>query len=124
MNLRIILIVCTGLFMSACVQVPEIEGDNHALIRSSYPVVSVNGVEVEATYSTAVEAGQNTLLIVYNTYRHDYYCTFRWTAAADAVYEVTNQDNQYPLTLYRWVKTNSLWASRLDPVDLIECTTL
>ena len=49
-------------------------------------------------------------MIVYNTYRHDYYCSFRWTAVADAVYEVTDQENRYPLTLYRWVKTNSLWA--------------
>ena len=121
MNHRILLIICAGLFVSACVQVPEIKGDNHALIRSSYPIVSINGVEVEAAFTAAVEAGENTLLIVYNTYRHDYYCTFRWTAVADAVYEVTDQENRYPLTLYRWVKTNSLWASRLDPVDPIEC---
>jgi hypothetical protein len=121
MNLRILLIMSASLLLGACEQVPDIKGDNHALIRSNYPIVSINGVEVEAAYNAAVEAGENTLLIVYNTYRHDYYCTFRWTAVADSVYEITDQENQYPLTLFRWVKTNSLWASRLDPVDPIEC---
>ena len=121
MNLRILLIMSASLLLGACVQVPDIKGDNHALIRSNYPIVSINDVKVEAAYNAAVEAGENTLLIVYNTYRHDYYCTFRWSAVADTVYEVTDQENRYPLTLYRWVKTNSLWASRLDPVDPIEC---
>ena len=68
-----------------------------------------------------IESGDNKLVIVYNTYQHDYYCTFSWTAVENTAYEVTDQENQYPLTLYRWVRTNSLWASRLDPLDPLEC---
>ena len=68
-----------------------------------------------------IEAGETTLVIVYNTYRNDYYCTFRWKASANSVYEITNQENRYPLTLFRWVRTSSLWASRLDPADPLEC---
>lgn len=121
MNLQTLLFVCVSLLLYACVQAPDIKGDEYAFIRSNYPIVSVNGVEVEAAYSADIEAGQNTLVIVYNTYRHDYYCSFRWIAVTGTVYEVTDQENQYPLTLYRWVKTNRLWASRLDPLDPLEC---
>lgn len=121
MNIRLIFFMCACSLLNACVQAPDIKGDDYAFIRSSYPIVNINGVEVEAAYSADIEAGQNTLVIVYNTYRHDYYCNFRWTAVANTVYEVTDQENEYPLTLYRWVKTNSLWASRLEPLDPLEC---
>jgi len=121
MNLRIILFICTYLFLSACVQPPVFKGDGYAFIRSNYPIVSVNGNEVEPAYRLDIEAGENIVVIVYNTYQHDYFCTFNWTAVANTVYEVTDQENRYPLTLYRWVKTNSLWASRLDPMDPLEC---
>ena len=122
MNLRIILFICTYLFLSACVQAPAFKGDGYAFIRSNYPIVSVNGNEVEPEYRLDIEAGENILVIVYNTYQHDYFCTFNWTAVVNTVYEVTDQENRYPLTLYRWVKTNSLWASRLNPVDPLNCT--
>jgi len=121
MNLRILLFISTFLFLSACIKVPVIKGDGYAFIKSNYPIVSVNGVDVEPVYKLDIEAGENTLVIVYNTYQHDYYCTFAWAAVEYTVYEVTDQDNRYPLTLYRWVKSNSLWASRLDPVDPLEC---
>lgn len=121
MNRQILFIICTLLFISACVQTPVIKGDGYAFIRSNYPIVRVNGNEVEPVYRLDIEAGENTLVIVYNTYQHDYFCTFNWTAISNTVYEVTDQDNQYPLTLYRWIKANSLWASRLDPVDPLEC---
>ena len=121
MSMRTLLLVCTMLFLSACVQQAVFKVDGYALIKSNYPIVSANGVEIEHTYRLEVEEGENTLTIVYNTYQHDYFCTFKWTAVANTVYEVTDQENRYPLTLYRWVKTNSLWASRLDPVDPLEC---
>ena len=110
------------LLLSACIKQPVIKGDGYALIRSNYPIVSVNGKEVDQTYRLDIESGENTLVIVYNTYRHDYYCTFRLKAVEGTVYEVTDQDNQYPLTLFRWVSTNSLWASRLDPTDPLDCS--
>jgi hypothetical protein len=111
----------TCLFLSACVQAPVFKGQDYAFFRSNYPVVSVNGVEAEPSYTLDIPTGENTLVIVYHTYRFDYYCTFAWTAVAETAYEVTDQDNRYPLTLYRWVATNSFWASRLDPLDPVKC---
>lgn len=121
MNLRMIMILCTSLLVCACIKTPEIKGEGYAYIRSNYPIVSVNDETVEPVYQLDIKAGANTLIIVYNTYQHDYFCTFSWTATAGTVYEVTDQENQYPLTLYRWERTNSLWASRLDPVDPVKC---
>ena len=114
-------ILLTIALLSGCVQQPAFEGRNHALIRTNYPIVSVDGEQIEPAYKMEFEAGETTMVIVYNTYRNDYYCTFTWTASANTVYEVTNQDNRYPLTMFRWVRTNSLWASRLDPADPLEC---
>ena len=121
MKLRFIAYMFICLLLLACVQAPDVKGNGYAFIRSSYPIVSINGVEVEPAYTADIEAGENTLLVVYNTYRHDYYCTFSWIVEAGTVYEVIDQENKYPLTLYRWVRTNSLWASRLDPVDPTGC---
>lgn len=122
MNPRNILFICACLLLSACVRPPDFKGDGYAFIRSNYPIVRVNAVEVEPLYILDIEAGKNTLVIVYNTYQYDYFCTFSWTAVENTAYEVTDQENQYPLTLYRWIKTNSIWALRLDPVDPLECT--
>jgi hypothetical protein len=121
MNLRLILILCTSLLFSACIRTPEIKGEGYAFIRSNYPIVHVNDETVEPMYQLDIKAGENTLVIVYNTYQSDYFCTFNWIAEAGVIYEVTDQENQYPLTLYRWYKTSSLFASRLDPVDPIKC---
>ncbi len=122
MNKVLSVIIVTCLLIGACVQGPVFKGDDYAFFRSNYPIVSINGVATELSYRLDIPAGDNTLVIVYNTYPHDYYCTFTWTAEAETVYEVTDQYNRYPLTLYRWARTNSLWASRLDPVDPVECT--
>ena len=124
MNRPFLLIIYTCLFVSACVQAPVFKGGDYAFFKTNYPIVSVNEVDVEPSYTLDIPAGKNTLVIVYHTYRHDYNCTFTWTAVAGTAYEVTDQYNKYPLTLYRWVKTNSLWASRLDPIDPVECTRL
>ena len=121
MTRRFISFLYTTALLSACVQQPVFEGEKQALIRSSYPIVSINGEQTEPLYRTTIEAGDTTLVIVYYTYHNDYYCTFSWNASANTVYEVTNQENRYPLTMFRWVRTNSLWASRLDPLDPLEC---
>jgi hypothetical protein len=121
MNLRLILILCTSLLVSACIRTPETKGEGYAFIRSNYPIVSFNDEAVEPLYQMDINAGENTLVIVYYTYQHDYFCTFNWLAEADTIYEVTDQENKYPLTLYRWAKSNNLWASRLDPVDPVKC---
>ena len=83
--------------------------------------MNVNGEEHDPEYRLDITAGENAAVIVFNTYRHDYYSTFSWVEKANTVYEVTNQENLYPLTMFRWVRTNYLWASRLDPLDPEEC---
>lgn len=121
MSLRITSYICSSLILASCVQAPIFKGEGYALLTSNYPVVSVNGVAVEDTYKLDIDTGENTLVIVYHTYTKDYHCTFTWTATAGTAYEVTDQENSYPLTLYRWVRKNRLWALRLDPVDPLEC---
>ena len=119
---RIIFFTPLCLLLISCVQPTVFKTDEHAIIKSNYPIVSINGSKIEETYELDLEAGENSLVIVYNTYQYDYYCTFRWLAKADTTYEATDQENQYPLTLYRWHRKNGLWAIRLDPVAPLECT--
>ena len=109
------------LLLSGCVQSPVFKGDDYAFIESSYPIIAINGVDIEKTYQLDIEAGENSLLVVYNTYQYDYLCTFNWLARAGTAYEITDQENQYPLTLYHWHKKNGLWAIRLNPVDPLQC---
>ena len=122
MNARITLFISICMFLSACVQVPVFKEDGYALIKSNYPIVSLNGVEIEPLYNLDLEAGETTLVIVYHSYQYDYACTFTWIAVAGTAYEVTDHEKSYPLTLYRWVRKNSLWSIRLDPVDPVQCT--
>ena len=118
---RIIFITIGCMVLGSCVQPPVFKAEDYALVKSNYPIVAINGIEIEKTYNLDLEAGENTLVIVYNTYQHDYFCTFSWVAAPGTAYEVTDQENQYPLTLYRWRRKNGLWAIRLDPVDPLKC---
>ncbi len=128
MSTRIILFIFSSLLLAGCVQMPTFKDETSSLITSNYPILKVNGVNITDGADTAsvyrydLEPGENTLVIVYNTYKYDYFCRFTWVAEANTAYEVTDQENRYPLTLYRWVRTNSLWANRLDPVDPLECT--
>ena len=118
---RILFFTTLCIVLNSCVQQPVFKAEDYALTNSNYPIVAINGNKIEDTYELDLEAGENSLVIVYNTYRYDYFCTFSWLATAGTVYEVTDQENQYPLTLYRWHRKNSLWAIRLDPVNPLEC---
>ena len=120
---RIVMYTFTSIVLSSCVHQPAFKAEGYALIKSDYPIVSLNGINIENTYELDLDAGENSLVIVYNTYQHDYFCTFNWLAEAGTAYEVTDQENQSPLTLYRWRRKNRLWAIRLDPVDPLECIT-
>jgi hypothetical protein len=122
MNMRIILFISSSLLLGSCVQAPIFKDADHALITSNYPIISINGVGIEDTYKLDLDTGENTLVIVYHTYSKDYHCTFTWTAEAATAYEVTDQENRYPLTLYRWIRKNSLWAVRLNPIDPLACS--
>lgn len=117
-----IFIICICMWLTACVQAPVFKGDDFALVKSSYPIVSLNGTEIAPVYAIDIEAGDNTMVIVYRSYQYDYVCTFSWQAIAETAYEVVDQDSRYPLTLYRWTRKNSLWAIRLDPLDPLQCT--
>ena len=119
--MRFIIYILGMLILGSCVQAPSFKGEAYALISSNYPIISVNGTAIEESYNLDLAAGENTLVIVYHTYSKDYHCTFTWQAVAGIAYEVTDQENRYPLTLYRWQRKNRLWAIRLDPVDPSEC---
>ncbi|WP_455208871.1 hypothetical protein [Kaarinaea lacus] len=110
------------LIVSACVQAPVYKGEDFAFIKSSHAIISVNGEQVEPIYTLDLKAGENTLMVLYRTYQHDYYCEFVWTPAPGTAYEITDHEKRYPLTLYRWVRKNSLWSIRFDPVDPVKCT--
>lgn len=118
---QIIFFTLLCLLLSSCVQTPVFKTEDDALIESSYPIVAINGTRIKKTYKLNLKAGKNSLVVVYNTYQYDYFCTFSWLAKPSTAYEITDQENQYPLTLYRWHKKNSLWVIRLDPVEPLEC---
>jgi len=107
--------------VSACVKAPVYKGENYARVESSHAIVSINGEKVPPTYSLDLPAGDNSLVALYPTYHHQYYCHFVWNAKPHTAYEITDQENKYPLTLYRWKRANDFWAERLDPVDPVEC---
>ena len=118
---RLIFFTIIFMLLSGCVQQPAFKTEDYALFTSDYPIVRINGIDIETTYNLDLEAGENSLVIVYSTYQHDYFCTFSWVAIAGTAYEVTDHENLYPLTLYRWHRRNGLWAVRLDPMDPLEC---
>ena len=122
MNARFILGCFAALYLSACVKAPVYKGENHAFLKSSHAIIKVNGEQVKPLYTLDLEAGENTLVVLYRTYKENYYCEFVWTATPGTAYEITDHEKQYPLTLYRWVRRNSLWSLRLDPVDPVNCT--
>ena len=123
MKQRLFTIPFVLLFFAGCVQAPAFKDDSHAFIKSNYPIISVNDQQIEPSYKIDLKPGENTVIITYLTYRYDYDCTFKWNVDANTVYEVVDQENSYPLTLYRWIRRNSFWAARLDPVDPLDCTT-
>jgi len=113
------------IFICSCVQTPPAKQGNYALLLSNYPIIQINGKSIEGetddSYKQDIKAGENTALIVYNTYSYDYFCSFTWTAEPRLIYEVTDQENSESLTLYHWKRKNRLWAQRLDPVDPTHC---
>lgn len=119
---RIIFFTVMCIVLSSCVQPSVFKAEDYTLIKSNYPIVVINGIKIEDTYKLDLEAGENSLIVVYNTYQYNYFCTFSWTAVAGTAYEITDQENQYPLTLFRWHIKNGLLATRLDPVKPLKCT--
>ncbi len=110
------------LLLGSCVQSPVFKDKDHAVITSSYPIIAINDENIDKTFQLDLKAGDNSVRVLYNTYQYDYFCTFNWRAKAGTAYEITDQENQYPLTLYRWYRKNALWAIRLDPLDPVGCS--
>lgn len=113
------------LILSGCVQTPPVKQGDYALLISNYPIIQINGEVIDSEsgerYKQDIKAGDNNAVIVYNTYTYDFFCSFSWQAESGQVYEVTDQENAEPLTLYRWKRKNRLWAQRLDPVNPTHC---
>ena len=113
------------MLLSGCVQTPPVKQGDYALLISNYPIIQINGEaikgETDDRYKQDIKAGENTVVIVYNTYSYDYFCSFSWTAEPRLIYEVTDQENIEPLTLYQWKRKNRLWAQRLNPIDPGHC---
>jgi hypothetical protein len=57
----------------------------------------------------------------HETYGVNYLCQFDFEASAGTRYEIIYKPNPQPLTLYRWHRSNALWALRLDPVAPTGC---
>jgi hypothetical protein len=123
MKQRLFTISSLALLLTGCVQSPVFTSDDHSFIKSSYPIINVNNSVIEPSYQIDLTPGENTLEVTYLTYRYNYHCTFKWDVEANTVYEIVDQENRYPLTLYRWIRRNSFWAARLDPVDPVDCRT-
>jgi len=121
MKIQRLFFIILCLLLSSCVQRPMFKNENSALIKSNYPIIEINGEKIAETYQLDLKAGENAVLILYNTYQYNYFCRFEWQAKAGNAYEVTDQENQYPLTLYHWRKKNRLWAIRLNPIKAKTC---
>ena len=124
-SLSVVALLIYCLILSGCVQTPPVKSGDNALLISNYPIIQINGeaidIESNERYKQDIKAGENNAVIVYNTYSYDYFCSFTWQAESGQVYEVTDQENTEPLTLYRWKRKNRFWAMRLDPVDPSHC---
>jgi len=120
----VIILVCY-IALSGCVQTPPVKPGDYALLISNYPIIEINGEAIDAElddrYKQDIKAGDSTVVIVYNTYSYDYFCSFSWTAESRLIYEVTDQENAEPLTLYQWKRKNRFWAQRLNPIDPTYC---
>ena len=103
--------------LAGCIAPGPAAPEGKVLLKANYPIVKIDNVAIESVYETVLSPGEHTVTVVYHTYRWDYHCRFRWQAEPDQRYEINNSENIHPLTLYRWVRANGLWAIRYDPLD-------
>jgi hypothetical protein len=115
-------LLSASLIVTACVQTPALKGDGYALLESNYPIVNINGENINPSHQLDINPGLSSAIIVYNTYTKDYFCRFEWNALPGTVYEVTDRGHKTPLTMYRWEATNRFWAKWLEPVEPTQCT--
>jgi hypothetical protein len=112
------MVLALVLAVPGCVQQPGHKAEGtHARLKSWIAIVAVNGAPPEDPYLLMLPAGRYEVEALYRTYSKDYRCQFHFDAAGGQSYEIIEQSNPQPLVLYRWVRANSLWARRLDPVE-------
>ena len=111
LGLLVTLLIATG-----CVQQPLIEQGFDASVRSHYPIEAVNDQPAEEPYYAYFHEGAAALTVRFDSYFHQYLCTFHWHTIAGEHYEVRHEDFKEPLVLYHWQRVNALWAERVDPV--------
>jgi len=114
---RALLWVALGLLLQGCVQ-PYLErADNErALLMTSQRVLLVDGVTPDDPYRISLSPGRHVLQVQYRTYREQFDCRFELDAIGGRVYEIVDHSNPEPLVLYRWTRSNGLWAERRDPL--------
>lgn len=102
-----------SLLLCSCVQQAPLKlGDGQIYLRSSYPMIKLDGAATPNFYRITTAAGRHQLTVRYKTVLRTYLCEFDWQAEAGQVYEVVRDNQADPLTLYRWTRVNALWASR------------
>ncbi len=109
------------ILLGGCVASGPASPEGKALLVADYPIAMVDGNSVSSACEIELDPGEHSVTVIYLTYRWHYHCTFKWDVEADQRYEVVDSDNLYPLTLYRWVRVNSLWAARYNSVNPEVC---
>jgi hypothetical protein len=119
---RFFFAVTLVLMIGGCVTKPQYKGEKYALLKSSHAIISVNGEPIDASYKLDIRSGQNSIVVRYPTYLNTYFCEFVWEVRSGTTYEITDHEDRYPLTLYRWKRQNDWLAKRLDPIDPRGCS--
>lgn len=119
--MKVPLLLLSLILLQGCISAGSAAPKRGVLLKSSYPIISLDEKDIEPSYELELEAGHHTLMVVYSTYRKNYHCLFTWQAQADTRYEIVDSSNTYPLTLFRWARRNGLWAIRYDPLDPERC---
>ena len=102
-------------FLQACVAAPTLDEGQSELI-SSYPIVELNGQAFEQRFDVRVSSGLTSVVVKYQSYRYDYYCSFEFMAKSQMRYEIVHEEASQPIVLYRWVYRSKLWSTLEAPV--------
>jgi len=99
----------------------ETSPGSQAKLTTSGELIAINGETAEATDQVSLPPGRHDVVVRYRTYRFDYRCHFSFEATGGQVYEIVDQSNPQPMTLYRLRRQNPLWSERLDRVAPTDC---
>lgn len=112
--------------MSGCVQqAPYKHRENEdakPLVFSHMKLLTLNGKTTDNQHELSLSKGENTLVARRQTYQMNYDCIFVFNAKPGFHYEITDQSNPEPMTLYRLNKKNIFWHIRTQPVIPVNCT--